>query len=157
MKIRKATIRDAELLAEIDFLSEHPMDVQRKLTKEEMKKYILRRFKEGKEEFFVWDRSGYVTIKREFPGHKHCEMYWLAVKKQQQRRGVGRKLVLFIEKYARKEGFRKVCLYTGKVMKDAQKFYQKMGYKKINEWPGYYGFSGTKEEKTAVLFCKSLR
>ena len=157
MKIRKATIKDVDTLEEIDFLSEHPMDVQRKLSKAKMKNYITKRLNEGKEEFYICEKYGYITLKRDFPGHKHCEIYWIAVKKQEQGKGIGGKMVTFIEKYARKLGFRKVCVYTGKVMKEAQNFYRKFGYKKVNEFPDYYGFPGTKEEKTAVLLCKRLK
>lgn len=45
---------------------------------------------------------GYVTLKPFFPGHKHCELYWLAVKKKYQEQGIGTKLVKFIENYAKK-------------------------------------------------------
>ena len=155
--IRKASLNDLETLADIDFQSDHPMDVQRKLTRKQMKKYLSERFKKKQEEFFIYKNKAYITLKRDFPGYKHCEIYWLAVKKSFQRQGLGKKLVKFIEEHAKKLGFRKICLYTGKVMKGAQIFYKKNGFKKVNEFPDHYGFNGTKKEKTAVLFCKNIR
>ncbi len=61
----------------------------------------------------------------------------------------------FIEDYSKKEGFRKVCLYTGKNMKKTRKFYEKIGYKLINEFPGYYGYPTG--NTTAVLYCKKIK
>lgn len=80
---------------------------------------------------------GYVTLKPFFPGHKHCELYWLAVKKKYQEQGIGTKLVKFIENYAKKKKFRKIFIYTGKPMKKTRKFYEKIGYEFVNEFPGY--------------------
>ena len=156
MTIRQAIEEDIDILAEIDFQSEHPMDVQRNLTLEQNKKYLLKRFEEGKEDFFIYQDKGYITLKNDFPGWKHCELYWLAVKKSCQRQGIGKQLVQFIEKYARELKFRKIFLYTGLVMVGAQIFYQKLGYHKINEFPDFFGFPGTTEEKTAILFGKEV-
>ena len=60
----------------------------------------------------------------------------------------------FIEEYAKKNDFRKVFLYTGKNMKLTRKFYEKLGYKMINEFPGYYGYPTG--NTTAVLYAKPL-
>ena len=77
----------------------------------------------------------------------------LAVKKKCQEQGLGTKLIKFIEKYAKRNGFRKIYLYTGKNMKRTRKFYEKLGYKLVNEFPGYYGYS---KNNTAVLYVKKL-
>jgi ribosomal protein S18 acetylase RimI-like enzyme len=123
-----------------------------------MKKRIQNRFDKGYEIFFGYKHNnelvGYITLKPFFPGYKHCEVYWLAVKKEYQCSGIGTKLMKFIEKYARKNGFRKVCLYTGKDMKLTRRFYEKLGYKLINEFPGYYGYPTG--NTTAVLYAKTL-
>ena len=97
--------------------------------------------------------KGYITLKPFFPGHKHCEIYWLSVRNKFQGQGIGTKLMKFIEKYAKKKGFRKTCLYTNKIMKKTRKFYEKRGYKFVNEFPEYYGFP---KNNTAVLYAKSL-
>ena len=157
-KIIKLNRRHIEQITQVDFESDHPVDVQRNLQRSAMKKYILKRFGKGHEIFFGLKINkeivGYITLIPFFPGHKHCEVYWLAVKKKNQKQGVGKKLMRFIEKYAKKNGFRKVCLYTGKNMKNARSFYEKIGYKFVNEFPGYYGFSSG--NTTAVLYAKSL-
>jgi len=157
-KIIKLDKRHLEQLADVDFECAHSVDVQRNLSREDMKEYILQRINKKQEIFFGYKQNdeliGYVTMIPHFPGYKHCEVYWLAVKKKVQKQGIGRKLMRFIEEYAKEKGFRKVCLYNGKEMKEAQSFYERIGYKLINEFKGYYGFSTG--STTAVLFAKSL-
>ena len=156
-EIIKLNRRHIEQLAIIDFESEH-QNSSKYINRKEMKKSVQNRFDKGHEIFFGYKQNnelvGYVTLKPFFPGYKHCEVYWLAVKKKFQGQGLGTKLMKFIEKYAKKNGFRKVYLYTGKNMKLTRKFYKKIGYKLINEFPEYYGYpSGN---TTAVLYAKSL-
>ncbi len=75
----------------------------------------------GHESFYAYKRNkeiiAYTTMKPFFPGYKHCEVYWLNVKQKYQGKGIGTKLLKYIEKIAKKQGFRKVCIYTGKTMK----------------------------------------
>ena len=156
-KIIKLNRRYIKQLALIDFESEH-QNSSKVFNKNRMKKEIQKRFDEGHELFFGYKLNnelvGYVTLKPFFPGHKHCEVYWLAVKKKGQGQGTGTKLMRFIENYAKKKGFRKVCFYTGKNMKKTRKFYKHIGYKLINEFPGYYGYPTG--NTTAVLYAKLL-
>jgi ribosomal protein S18 acetylase RimI-like enzyme len=147
-----------EQLTQIDYESEHQEDRRQKISKSDMKKGILKRLKKKQEIFFGYELNdellGYVTLKPFFPGYNHCEVYWLAVKKRCQGQGIGRRLMEFIEQYAKKNGFRKVCLYTGKDMITARGFYEKIGYKLINEFPEYYGY--TTGNTTAVLYAKNI-
>jgi ribosomal protein S18 acetylase RimI-like enzyme len=158
-KIIRLNRKHSEQLAQVDFESEHPVDAQRNLSKTLMKKYILKRFDQGHELFFGLKSDeeliGYVTLIPFFPGHKHCEVFWLAVRKKYQKQGVGKRLMRFIEQHAKKNGFRKVCLYTGKDMKWARYFYEKIGYEFVNEFPGYYSFSSG--NTTAVLYAKEVK
>lgn len=156
-KIIKLNRKYIEQLAIIDFESEH-QNSYKLFNKIQLKKEIQNRFDKGHEIFFGYKQNkelvGYVTLKLFFPGYKHCEVCWLAVKKKCQGQGIGTKLMIFIEKYAKKNSFRKVCLYTGQNMKLARKFYEKIGYKLINEFSGYYGYPIG--NTTAVLYAKSL-
>jgi ribosomal protein S18 acetylase RimI-like enzyme len=156
-KIIKLNRRHIEQLAVIDFESEH-QNSSKLFNKTQMKKKIQARFDKGHEVFFGYKQNdelvGYITLKPFFPGYKHCEVYWLAVKKKCQGQGIGTKLMNFIEKYAKKQGFRKVCVYTGKNMALTIRFYEKIGYRLINEFPGYYGYPTG--NTTAVLFVKSI-
>jgi len=143
-------------LARVDMESEHWLEKNLKLAKH--KKVLIQRFNEKYELFFGFKEDGvlkgYVTLKPFFPGHKHCEIYWLAVSKKYQGQGIGTKLMRFIEGYAKRKGFGKACLYTNKDCRDARGFYEKLGYKLINEFPGYYGYP---KHATAVLYGKKLK
>lgn len=145
-------------LADIDFESEHHNDRARGVSRQSMEKSIIKRFNDGREIFFGYRDEGvlmgYVTLIPYFPGYKHCEVYWLAVRKKYQGRGIGSKLMGFIESYAKKKGFRKVFLYTGEEMERTRKFYEHRGYRTINEFPFYYGYE--QGNTTAVLYGKKL-
>lgn len=158
-KFIKLDKRHMNQLAEIDYEAAHEVGRMRNRKLPSYKKEITRRFKEGYEIFFGCKENsvlkGYVSLKPFFPGHNHCELYWLSVRNKYQNQGIGTKLVNFIEKYAKKRGFRKICLYTNKIMKKTRKFYEKRGYKKVNEFPGYYGYKNNKNT-TAVLYAKEI-
>ena len=159
MKIIKLNRKHIPQLADIDFESEHQTCTARGVKRKEMLKELKERFDKKHEIFFGYKQRdeilGYVTLKPFFPGHKHCEIYWLAVKRKCQGQGIGSKLMTFIENYAKTEGFRKMCLYTGEEMNLTQKFYKKIGYELINKFKGYYGY--TEGNTTAVLYCKELK
>lgn len=156
-KIIQLSRKDINDLADIDYDSGHQCDRKNKTSKLYMKKELLERFDECRELFFGYKENktliGYVTIKPFFPGHKHCEVYWLAVRKAYQGKGIGTKLMEFIESYAKKKGFRAVYVYTNKTMSKTREFYEKLGYKLVNEFPNYYGY---KRNNTAVLYGKSI-
>jgi len=152
--IIKLNRRHLEQLVQIDYESEHQNDREHRITKAQMRKHLGERF--GKEEFYGYKEGilkGYATLKP-FSGYKHCEIYWLAVRKQYQGQGIGTKLLKFLEQKAKQQGYRKVFVYTGKNMIRTRQFYEKNGYKFVNEFPEYYGYSTG--EKTAVLYGKKL-
>ena len=156
-RIIKLNRKHIEQLAKIDFESEHELDKKRRIKKSICKKELIKRFNQNQEIFFGYKENGilkgYITLKPFFPGYKHCEVYWLAVSKKYQGEGIGTKLMKFMENHAKKIGFRKICLYTNKIMKRTRKFYEKLGYKLINEFTGYYGYP---KNNTAVLYAKNL-
>jgi ribosomal protein S18 acetylase RimI-like enzyme len=156
-KIIRLSKRSLSQLADIDKESEHQEDQKNKFSKAQMRKELIERFRKNEEIFFGFKEDGvlegYATLKPFFPGYKHCEIYWLAVRKSSQGRGIGTQLMKFVESFAKKKGFRAVFVYTNKKMLKTQKFYKKLGYKLVNEFPGYYGF---KKNNTAVLLRKSI-
>lgn len=146
-------------LAEIDFESGHEMGMARGITLQDCKAELTGRFAGGNELFFGYMDEGilkgYATMKPFFPGYRHCELYWLSVSKKYQCKGIGTALMEHIEDYARKQRFRKICIYTNKLMKETRRFYEKRGYVFINEFPGYYGYEDA-SKNTAVLYSKVL-
>jgi len=152
--IIKLNRKHIDELTDIDYESEHQNDVEQGITRQQMKKYLVKRF--DTEQFYGYKDGilkGYATL-RPFVGYKHCEIYWLAVRKKHQGQGIGTKLLKFMEKQAKKQGFRKVFVYTGKNMTRTRHFYEKNRYEFVNEFPEYYGY--TTGEKTAVLYGKKL-
>ncbi len=147
----------SEELTDIDYASNHQCSVARHVSRAEMRKEIIARFK-GIEQWFGYQKgkvlAGYATMKPFFPGHKHCELSWLAVRSEFQGQGIGSKLISHIERYARTKGFRAIYVYTHKEMAMTRKFYEKNGYVFVNEFPNFYGYK--KMSTTAVLYTKNL-
>lgn len=150
--------RHIPALAAIDASSGHEGDSQGGVAGKHLERELRERFSQGHEVFFGYKKGGrlvgYVSLKPFFPGHRHCEVYWLAVEGGHQGEGIGSALMRFIESYAREQGFRKVCLYTGRPMRRTRRFYEKLGYRKVNEFPDYYGYPAG--DRTAVLYAKSV-
>ena len=97
--------------------------------------------------------AGAITLKKDFSVHNSCEITVLAIDKRFHRRGIGSKLLRFVEERASKLGFERIFLYTSlEGNKGARKFYEKIGYKKINVFPGWYSWGDD-----AVLYGKRLR
>lgn len=138
MKIRKATVKDAALIAKINTLSEDPVNDILGIKEEHIKKYFRESMKNKKVEVFLYEDRGVIALKKEFPGYNNCELYWLTVDKNYGRQGIATKLVKFIQAYARKSKFRGIYLYTHPIHKPAIAFYKKLGFRKINEFPNYY-------------------
>ena len=107
-------------------------------------------------DFYVNEENGKIVaaigLDKDFPVHNSCGIIFLAVLKEEHGKGIGRELVQFIENKAKKLGSERIFLYTADDNLDAQKFYGKLGYEKINEFPGYYSWG-----QTAFLYGKGLK
>lgn len=130
MKIRKARIGDAK---EISHLKKKTID---KINKEYSKKQldvlkkdysvnnILRNIKKRKM-FCLADREGILGI----IDLNEDRIGGLFIRYDLINKGFGKKLLNFIENYAKKNGFNKVWLYSTPY---AEEFYQKLGYKIVS-------------------------
>ena len=76
----------------------------------------------------------------------------LAVKSRYRRRGVGRQVVSWLEEVARTAGIVNIFVQVRKTNPGAIAFYQRCGYRIVEEVSGYY--RGT---ETAVIMCKGIR
>ncbi len=154
--IVKVDKRSFNALLQVDLKANH--QATGNFSKKEKLKELKKRFDERYEIFYAYKKDkeiiAYATIKPFFPGYKHCEVYWLNVKQKYQGKGIGTKLLNYVEKIAKKQGFRKVCIYTGKTMKKTRHFYKKNNYKLVNEFPDYYG--SLTGNRTAVLYAKKV-
>ena len=152
MKIRKATVKDAALIARINTLAEDPIDKIIGVNESWVRNHFKKIIKNKEADVFIFENKGVIALKKEFPGYNNCELYWLTVDKNYRRKGIAKKLVKFVESYAKKLKFRGIYLYTHPIHKTAIKFYGKLGFKKINVFPNYYS-NGDK----SILFGKMLK
>ncbi len=76
----------------------------------------------------------------------------LAVPVRYRRRGVGRRLVLWLEKVARTAGIAQVFVQVRKTNAGAVRFYETLGFLVIDEAAGYY-----QGRESAIVMGKALR
>ena len=72
-------------------------------------------------------------------GIEEARLNLLAVKPQYQHRGLGQRLVHWLEKSALTAGISVIYLEVRASNRRALKFYQKLNYRQIAVMPGYYG------------------
>ena len=152
MKIKKATLKDMPLLIKINRECDDAVEKILNFTDEYLEKEFKNLMGNYHFEFFIYDDKGFIAFNPKFSGYKNCEVYWLVVSKRFQGKGVGTKLMEFIEKYAKRKKFCGIYLYTHPIRKNTLHFYKKLGYKKINEFPNYYSNSDA-----SFLFGKRLK
>nr|CAP48547.1 putative integron gene cassette protein [uncultured bacterium] len=75
----------------------------------------------------------------------------LAVKTRYRRRGVGKRLVTWLEDVARTAGIANIYVQVRKVNRGAITFYTKCGFQVIDQLSGYY-----RATETGVIMCKSI-
>ena len=80
---------------------------------------------------------------------KPLEVYMLFVKKESERQGIGRALLLEVEKYAREHDFKEVVLNSSDRWMDSWGFYEKMDYQRLLDRPQTHG-------GTAAVYSKLI-
>lgn len=73
------------------------------------------------------------TIAIEEINKKEAELKRMLILPEFQRQGLGQKLLNTALNFSEKNGYKKVILYTDRVMKGAQSFYEKNGFHKTEE------------------------
>lgn len=131
MKIRKATKEDAGKISNLKrktFERVNSRDYPKKFVKEWIKKqtpkHILEHINNSKVFCFV-EGDKLLGVVRLYDNNVIGSLY---VKWNSSGKGYGRKLMDFIETYAKRQGIKKVVLYSTIT---ARKFYEKLGYKKV--------------------------
>ena len=99
------------------------------------------------------DLNGYVCIGPRPLTEGTYDLYWIAVNPKIQSRGVGSKLVLYIENHIKSKGGYLVLIETsGKPSYEKErKFYEKNNYKKAVELEHFY-----KKNDSLVIYSKYL-
>lgn len=154
--IRKAEKEDFDQLVYLDANSGHIFYEKKPEWKKGIPKWFRGMFDNKNNDFRVFEKEnkiiGSVGLDKDFSVHNSCAIIFLSVLKEEHGKGIGRELAQFIEKKAKELGFERIFLYTGDDNVGAQKFYEKLNYKKINEFPGYYSWG-----QTAFLYGKGLK
>lgn len=165
--IRRATAEDIPNLIDVDCNCDSVVIKRLNASKEQIEYTVMLRFNDKSKEFYVYELTdnyeenkivGYATLNidedNDYVAEKryNCELSWIAVKKEFQGRGVGRRLAEFIENIARGRGFESICAKTSENGNDrVYRFYLMLGYRKIKVTDEFYS-DGTR----AVLFGKQL-
>lgn len=152
--IRKYKKSDFENLVDCDFNSGHPF-YSDKTKKSEIRDWLKNKFKKNIEKFYVYVKDkkiiGAIGFNENFFAPNSCEITYLAVLKDYHNKGIGTELIRFIEEKARKMRYRSVYLYTGKINKNAQRFYKNKGYELYAKLLDHYSWG-----EDAVLFRKRI-
>lgn len=154
MEIRKAELRDIKGL--IDVHKSEIRNVPTLVYKREFQSILKKPFRET----YVFIEDGiikaYITLNKDFPGYKNCEITRFFVHKKYRRKRIGKKILDYIEKRL-KSKFLHLCVYTAETKnKGARRFYEKCGFKLVNKFP-YYFRRKRENPKNAVLYCKQIR
>lgn len=84
-------------------------------------------------------------------GRDSANLDLLAVKKPYRRRGVGRQILLWLEKVARTAGIANVFVQVRATNTAAIRFYERLGFQIVEQVPGYY-----QGRETAAILCKGI-
>ena len=154
MKIRRATQKDIGGLIEVH--KSEIKNVSRSVYKREFQDILRKPFRET---YVLIENSkvkGYVTLNKDFPGYKNCEITRFFVHKKYRRKGIGKKILDYVEKRLRSK-FLRLCAYTAETKnKGVRRFYEKCGFKVVSKFP-YYFERKRGNPKNAVLYCKELK
>lgn len=85
-------------------------------------------------------------------GEQHAHLNLLAVRPAYQRRGIGRRLMAWLEESARAAGITGIYLEVRVNNQDARRFYRVLGFQELTLLPRYYG-----GVEAAVWMARDLR
>jgi len=146
-KIDFATIQDVDEIAvlskktiEYDLGWKYNPDYVRQLVKDREKNVVVARKGNALAGFGIMSY-----------GLEAANLDLLGVKAQYRRRGIGKKVVIWLEEVALNAGIFEVGVQARWLNSGARKFYLKLGYELIKEVPYHYG-----GKETAVFYRKSL-
>ena len=89
--------------------------------------------------------AGFVVF---YPQRDHVHLENVAVNPGFQRRGIGSRLVAFVEQAARQDGFGRVELYTNARMTENLELYPRLGYERFDR--------RVEDGFDRIYFCKTL-
>ena len=130
--IRRAKIDDAPRVAELSGTLGYPVDSGA------MEERLTRVLKLGTHCVFVAERSSEVVgwthgVEQEMlEVERRCEIWGLVVAESERGRGVGRRLIEAIEKWARDRGLKDMSVRSNIIRPESHPFYERIGYARYN-------------------------
>ena len=125
------------------------LDVDNEMT--ELKK-IYSHFKNKNGYFWVIEKNNKIIGSMGVaPNKKNLELHKVYITRSERRKGLARKLVLKAERYAKKNKFKKIILWSDTRFKEAHRMYLDFNYRKLSKKRKLYDISKTTEfcfEKT---------
>ena len=79
------------------------------------------------------------------PLKRNLELHKVYITKKERRKGLARKLVLKAEKFAKKNNFEKIILWSDTRFKEAHRMYLNFNYKKLSKTRKLFDISKTTE------------
>jgi len=135
--IRKAELADASRMAELSGTLGYPVSAQA------MEERLTRVLKLETHCVFVAERNGEVVgwtrgVEQEMLELDcRCEIWGLVVAENERGRGVGRRLVEAVEKWARDRGLENMSVRSNVVRPESHAFYERIGYTRYKTQHAY--------------------
>ncbi|MBS3172319.1 GNAT family N-acetyltransferase [Candidatus Woesearchaeota archaeon] len=102
--IRKATEKDIPLIAKIEINSGY--EFRKSLKLQNYINFVKNDFRKGRE-FFIYDKKAYASLKIR---RNICEFEFLSVIKKHHNQGIGKKLIVYRENFAKKKKCKKIIV-----------------------------------------------
>jgi ribosomal protein S18 acetylase RimI-like enzyme len=133
LEIRKASLDDAEAIYNITkeafnkYVTEAGIPVKLDALEETMED-IIKDINSRKVFIALADGVPVGSIRVEIKDDQTAFIYRFGVMPQNQKNGIGRSLIFFVDDYLASKNIKKVCLYTASKHRDLICFYYKMGF-----------------------------
>jgi GNAT superfamily N-acetyltransferase len=135
--VRRAQLADASRMAELSGTLGYPVSA------EAMARRLTRVLELETHSVFVAQANGEVVgwshgVEQEMLELEHrCEIWGLVVAENERGRGVGRRLIEAIEKWARDRGLEDMSVRSNVVRPESHPFYERMGYERYKTQHAY--------------------
>ena len=135
--VRRAQLADATQIAELSGTLGYPVSAQT------MEQRLTRILKLETHSVFVAERNGEVVgwshgVEQEMLELEcRCEIWGLVVAENERGRGVGRRLIEAVEKWARDRGLEHVSVRSNVIRPESHPFYERIGYTRYKTQHAY--------------------
>jgi GNAT superfamily N-acetyltransferase len=135
--VRRATVADAQRIAELSAVLGYPVDAA--AIRDRLARLLAR---DTDAVFVAADASGVVgwihgADHELVESGRHCEILGLVVDANLRRGGAGRQLVSAVEQWARSRGITQVAVRSNVVRVESHPFYERLGYTRVKTQHSY--------------------